>query len=163
MKFDNRNLHNNVVVIFKQLKTVQNVYFAYLEAGDIVYLRRSYTYRPFRPKLPKKIDKKYCYNKKMKIYCKYNLFSIKEAKAEVLKLTLSSFIAFSRKTACRNLSLEPHVGFSWDKEQIVHNLCSYGCKSCNLKVFMCKYFFHDKNPKNSKKWKKLLQKNQFLA
>ena len=38
LKFDNRNLHNNVVVIFKQLKTVQNIYFSYLEAGDIVYL-----------------------------------------------------------------------------------------------------------------------------
>ena len=38
LKFDNRNLHNNVVVIFKQLKTVQNVYFSYLEVGDIVYL-----------------------------------------------------------------------------------------------------------------------------
>ena len=38
MKFHNRNLHKNIVVIFKQLKTVQNVYFSYLEAGDIVYL-----------------------------------------------------------------------------------------------------------------------------
>ena len=38
LKFDNRYLYNNVVVIFKQLKTVQNVYFSYLEAGDIVYL-----------------------------------------------------------------------------------------------------------------------------
>ena len=37
LKFDNRNLHNNVVIIFKQLKTVQNVYFSYLEAGDIGY------------------------------------------------------------------------------------------------------------------------------
>ena len=35
MKFDNRNLHNNVVIVFKQLKTVQKVYFSYLEAGDI--------------------------------------------------------------------------------------------------------------------------------
>ena len=38
LKFDNKNLHNNVVIIFKQLTTVQNVYFSYLEAGDIVYL-----------------------------------------------------------------------------------------------------------------------------
>ena len=38
LKLDNRNLHNNVLVIFKQLKTVQNVYFSYLEAGDIIYL-----------------------------------------------------------------------------------------------------------------------------
>ena len=38
LKFNNRNLHNNVVIIFKPLKTVQNVYFSYLEAGDIVYL-----------------------------------------------------------------------------------------------------------------------------
>ena len=61
----------------------------------------------------------------MKRYCKYNLFSKKGTKAEVLKLILPSVIAFSRKTACRNLSLGPHDGFSWDKEQIVHNLCSY--------------------------------------
>ena len=66
---------------------------------------------------------------------------------------LSSVVAFSRKTACRNFSLGPHDGFSWDKVQIVHNLCSYGCKSCKFKVFMCKYFFHDKNPKNSKNGK----------
>ena len=46
--------------------------------------------------------------------------------AEVLKLILSSVIAFSTKTACRNLSLGPHDGFSWDKVQIVPNLCSYG-------------------------------------
>ena len=72
----------------------------------------------------------------MKIYCKYNLFWIKGAKAEVLKLILSSDIAFLRKTACRNLSLEPHDGFSWDQVQIVPNLCSYGPKSCNFKVFM---------------------------
>ena len=38
MKFDNRNLHNNVVIIFKQLKTVQDVYFSYLEARGIGYL-----------------------------------------------------------------------------------------------------------------------------
>ena len=38
MKFDNRNLHKNVVMIFKQLKTAQNVYFSYLEADDIGYL-----------------------------------------------------------------------------------------------------------------------------
>ena len=28
---------------------------------------------------------------------------------------------------------------------------------------MCEYFFYDKNPKNSKKWERFLQKNQFLA
>ena len=38
MKFYNKNLHNNVVIIFKQLKTVLAVYFSYLEAGDIGYL-----------------------------------------------------------------------------------------------------------------------------
>ena len=99
----------------------------------------------------------------MKIYRKYNLFWIKSAKAEILKLILFSVIGFSRKTAYRNLSLGPHDGFSWDKEQIVHNLCSYRCKSCNFKVFMGKYFFHDKNPKNSKKWKKLLQKKSVFG
>ena len=58
----------------------------------------------------------------MKIYSKYNLFWIKGVKAEVLKLILSSVITFSRKTACRNLSLGPHAGFSLDKEQIVPNI-----------------------------------------
>ena len=97
----------------------------------------------------------------MKIYCKYNLFWIKWANSEVHKLILSSDIAFSRKTGCRNLSLRPHDGFSWDV-QIVPNLCSYGPKSWNFKVFMCKYLFHAKNPNNLKKWKKLLQKYPFL-
>ena len=55
---------------------------------------------------------------------------------------------------CRYFSLRWVDEFSWDKEQIVHNLCSYGSNSCNFKVFMCKYFFHDKNSKNSKNWKK---------
>ena len=40
---------------------------------------------------------------------------------------------------CRYLSLRPHDESSWDKKQIVHNLCS-----------------NAKNPKNSKKWKKIL-------
>ena len=64
---------------------------------------------------------------------------------------------------CRYFSQRRVDEFSWDKKQIIHNLCSYGFKSCNFKIFMYKYYFHDKNPKNSKKWKKLLQKNQFLA
>ena len=64
---------------------------------------------------------------------------------------------------CRYFSLRRVDEFSWDNEQIIHNLCSYGSKSCNFKVFMYKDFFHDKNPKNSKKWKILLQKNQLLA
>ena len=63
----------------------------------------------------------------------------------------------------RYFSLRRVDEFSWDQKKIVHNLCSYGSKSCNFKVLMCKYFFHAKNSKNSKKWKKLLQKNQFLA
>ena len=52
---------------------------------------------------------------------------------------------------CRHFSLRLVDEFSWDKKNIVHNLCSYGPKSCNFKIFMCKYFFHAKNPKNSKK------------
>ena len=52
---------------------------------------------------------------------------------------------------CRYFSLRPHDESSYDKKQIVHNLCSYGPKSCNFKIFMFIYFFHDKNPKNSKK------------
>ena len=50
-----------------------------------------------------------------------------------------------KKKVYRYFSLRPHDGFSWDKEQIVHNLCSYGSKSCNFKVLMSKYFFHAKN------------------
>ena len=49
---------------------------------------------------------------------------------------------------CRYFSLSRVDEFSWDKEQIIHNLCSYGSKSCNFKIFMCKYFFHYKNCKN---------------
>ena len=48
----------------------------------------------------------------------------------------------------RYFSLRRVDEFSWDKRQIVHNLCSYGCKSCNFKVLICKYFFHAKNSKN---------------
>ena len=64
---------------------------------------------------------------------------------------------------CRYFSQRRVDEFSWDKKKIIHNLCSYGSKSCNFKIFIYKYFFHDKNPKNSKKWKKLLQNNQFLS
>ena len=56
----------------------------------------------------------------------------------------------------RYFSLRRVDEFLWDKQQIIHNLCSYGSKSCNFKVFMFKYFVHDKTPKNSKQWKKLL-------
>ena len=57
---------------------------------------------------------------------------------------------------CRYFSLKPHDESSWDKKQIVHNLCSYGPKSCNFKILMFKYFFHSINPKNSRKLKKIL-------
>ena len=63
---------------------------------------------------------------------------------------------------CRHFSLRLVDEFSWDKKQIVHNLCSYGSKSGNFKIFMCKYFFHAKNPKNSKKWKKYCKKISFF-
>ena len=62
----------------------------------------------------------------------------------------------------RYFSLRPHDESLWDKKQIVHNLCSYRPKSCNFKIFMFKYFFHAKNPKNFKKWKKYCKKNQFF-
>ena len=91
-----------------------------------------------------KNDKKY-YNIIMKIYCEYNLFWIKWAKSESLNSFLSSVIAFSRKKVCCNFSPKPHDGFSWDKVKVVPNLCSCGSKSCNFKVFMCKYLFHDNN------------------
>ena len=48
----------------------------------------------------------------------------------------------------RYFSLRRVDQFLWGREQIVHNLRSYGPKSCNFKVFMCKYFFHAKSPKN---------------
>ena len=54
---------------------------------------------------------------------------------------------------CRYFSQRRVDEFSWDKKQIIYNLCSYGSKSWNFKIFIYKYFFHDKNPKNSKKWK----------
>ena len=41
---------------------------------------------------------------------------------------------------CCYFSLRQVDQFLWDKEQIIYNLCSYGSNSCNLKVFMCKYF-----------------------
>ena len=34
----------------------------------------------------------------------------------------------------RYFSLRPNDESSWDKKQIVHNLCSYGPKSCNFKI-----------------------------
>ena len=131
----------NVVglLVFLQLRFKVFWGLSFGESGcsmDGPILGRSYTYRPFWPKLSKKHNKKFYYNKIMKIYCNNNLFWIKGAKVEVLKLILSSVIAFLRKTACRNLSLGPHDRFSWDKVQIVPYLCSYGPKSCNFKVFI---------------------------
>ena len=41
---------------------------------------------------------------------------------------------------CRYFSLRPHDEFSWDKKLIIHNLCSYGSKSCNFEIIMYKYF-----------------------
>ena len=65
---------------------------------------------------------------------------------------------------CRYFSLRRVDEFSWDKKQIIHNLCSYGSKSCNFQIFMYKNFIHDKYPKNSKngknycysKWKQMV-------
>ena len=94
----------------------------------------------------------------MKIYCKYNIFWIKWAK--VLKLILSSDIAFSRKTICRNLSLGPHGGFSWDKVQIVPNLCSYVL--CKSTFFMAKTDFFCKNFVNFFEFLGFLAWNRYL-
>ena len=71
------------------------------------------------------------------------------------------FLQTLRFQLLRYFSLRRMDEFSCDKKQTVHNLCSYGCKSFNFKVLMCKYFFHAINSKNSKKWKKLLQKISF--
>ena len=79
---------------------------------------------------------------------------------DFLRLIIFIFKALFLKTLkfqlCRYFSLKPHDESSWDKKQTVHNSFSYGPKSCNSKTFMFKYFFHAKNPKNSKKWKKIL-------
>ena len=84
-----------------------------------------------------------------------------------LSFTVFIFKALFLKTLkfqlYRYFSMRRVDEFLCDKKQIIHNLCSYGSKNCNFKIFMYKYFFHDKNPKNSKKWKKLWQNNQFLA
>ena len=68
-----------------------------------------------------------------------------------------SYSIFKKKVCC-NFSVRPDDGFSWDKVQMVDNLCSYGFKSCNFKAFMYKYLFHDKNPKNKKKMDKIIAK-----
>ena len=97
----------------------------------------------------------------MKIYCKYNLFWIKSAKAEILKLILSSVIAFSRKTACRNLSLGWWMmDFHGTKSKL---FIIYVVLDLRVTISCGSILIHDKTPKNCKKWKKLLQKNQFLA
>ena len=61
---------------------------------------------------------------------------------------------------CHYFSLRKVNEFSWDEEQIISNLCSYGLKSCNFKVFMCKYLFH---VKYLKKFEKIIEINQFLS
>ena len=58
------------------------------------------------------------------------------------------FLKILKFQLCRHFSLRPHDEFSWDEEQILPNLCIYGPKSCNFKVFLCKYLFHAKNPKH---------------
>ena len=42
---------------------------------------------------------------------------------------------------CRYFSLRRVDEFSWDKEQIFHNLCSYGPKSLNLEGFHMQVYF----------------------
>ena len=85
---------------------------------------------------------------------------------DILSYMVYVFKALFLKTLkfqlCRHFSLRLVDEFSWDKKQIIHNLCSYGPKSCNFKIFMCKYFFHAKNSQNSKKKEKILQKNLFF-
>ena len=64
---------------------------------------------------------------------------------------------------CRYFSLRWFDQFSWDKKKIIHNLGSYGSKSCNFKIFMYKYFSHDKNPINSKKNGKVIAKTSVFG
>ena len=63
---------------------------------------------------------------------------------------------------CRHFSLSLVDEFSWDKKQIVHNLCSYGPKSCNFKIFMCKYFSMPKTLNIQKNGKKYCKKIRFF-
>ena len=62
---------------------------------------------------------------------------------------------------CRYFSLRRVDAFSWDKNQIIHNLYSYGSKSCNFKIYMYKYFFHNKNPRIKKNGNNYCKKISF--
>ena len=91
----------------------------------------------------------FCNKKTNRIFDHFRLYTLKALFVKTLKFQL-----------CRYFCLRRVDEFSWDKKQIIHNLCSYGSKSCNFKIFKYKYFFSMiKTLKIKKKWKKLLQKN----
>ena len=46
------------------------------------------------------------------------------------------FLKILKFQLLRYFSLRWVDEFSWDKKKIFHNLCSYGCKSCNFKFPM---------------------------
>ena len=71
-------------------------------------------------------------------------FEYNEPRQRSLNSFYPQISIFKKNSWSYNLSLRPHDGFSWDKVQFVPNLCSYGLKSCNFKVFMYKYLFHGK-------------------
>ena len=53
-----------------------------------------------------------------------------------------NYSIFKKKSLSLLFSETAYDGFSWDIEQIVHNLCSYGSKYCKFKILVCKYFFN---------------------
>ena len=57
----------------------------------------------------------------------------------------------------RYFSLRRVNAFSWDIKQIIHNLCSYGYKSCNFKIFCISIFSMVKTLK-IKKMEKIIAK-----
>ena len=97
----------------------------------------------------------------MKIYCKYNLFWIKGAKAEVLKLILSLVIAFKKKQLVLTFLWDPMMDFHGIKCKLFLIYVVMGLRVAILR-FLCKSNFFMLKALKIKKYKKLLQKNQFL-
>ena len=62
---------------------------------------------------------------------------------------------------CRYFSVRRVDEFSWDKKQIIHNLCSYGSKSCHFKIFMSNILSMIKTLKIQKNGKNYCKKISF--
>ena len=66
-------------------------------------------------------------------FLSFMVFNFKALVLKTLQFQLRSYFSLRRVDE-----------FSWHKKQIIHNLWSYGSKSCNFEIFMYKYFFYDK-------------------